>query len=239
MRLPTLLLSADTFERHALTARLARPFAPQTVLDVGGARGGLARFLRGPAITSANVDASGDLQYDGRVLPFAGASFDLVTAIDVLEHLPSAQRGDLIDEIARVARLGFILAAPLGTPYHVEVEQRAARLFADDNRSDMRRFLREHLDNGLPTLRELEALLGPYEHALLFAGDCREALARAQRGRGLRRRLARWGRPGAVLEVALAGNWLRQHRLTATPEEYTNRCYAVCRVRPSSGPRAC
>jgi 2-polyprenyl-3-methyl-5-hydroxy-6-metoxy-1,4-benzoquinol methylase len=52
------------------------------------------------------------LRYDGRELPFADASFDAVSMLDVLEHV--ADRESLVAEIARVLRPGgsWIVSVP-------------------------------------------------------------------------------------------------------------------------------
>ncbi len=44
--------------------------------------------------------------YDGRTLPFAAGTFDLVLAICVLHHVPPPQRPEFVCELARVTRPG-------------------------------------------------------------------------------------------------------------------------------------
>ena len=229
MKIPTFLLPPDTFERHYLAARLARPFSPKTVLDVGGERGALARFLKAD-ITAVNVDDSGDVEYDGSVLPFPDKSFDLLTAIDVLEHLAPSDRAGFLAELTRVARSAFIVAAPFGTPLHEEIEREAERLYAGTS-GDMIRFLREHLSNGLPTLPEINDIFKPYSPSLWFTGDCRLAFARARRGKYLSARIGQWGLPSTLLMICLRGNWFRRHVLEDRPQDWTNRFYAVCDLR--------
>jgi 2-polyprenyl-3-methyl-5-hydroxy-6-metoxy-1,4-benzoquinol methylase len=52
------------------------------------------------------------MHYDGRRLPFADASFDTVTMLDVLEHV--ADRQSMIEEIARVLKPGgtWVVSVP-------------------------------------------------------------------------------------------------------------------------------
>lgn len=52
------------------------------------------------------------MHYDGERLPFADASFDMVTMLDVLEHV--ADRQAIVDEIARVLRPGgtWVVSVP-------------------------------------------------------------------------------------------------------------------------------
>ncbi len=91
------------------------------VLEVGGGRSGLARLLYpGAHITTVDVEeehAEADVNLDPRVrfvvadatdLPFADASFDVVTFFDVLEHIPADARAAA--EALRVLRPGgFVL----------------------------------------------------------------------------------------------------------------------------------
>src|SRR5918999_4703783 len=95
-------LPVDTWERHAVVASLAG--RPRTVLDVGGVRRVLAKFMADAAITTANVDSRADVQISGTELPFADAMFDVATSIDVLEHLERHDRGAHLMELARVAQ---------------------------------------------------------------------------------------------------------------------------------------
>ena len=50
---------------------------------------------------------------DGRSLPFAGNSFDTVTALHVLEHLETSSASRVLGEMCRVARRRVIVAVPL------------------------------------------------------------------------------------------------------------------------------
>ena len=229
MRTPTFLLEPDAYERHYLAARLARPFSPKTVLDVGGVRGALARFLKAD-ITAVNVDGSGDVEYAGTLLPFPDKSFDLLTTIDVLEHIAPSDRAGFLAELTRVARSALIVAAPFGTPLHEEIEREAERLYADTS-GTMIRFLREHLSNGLPTLPEINDIFSTYSPSLGFAGDCRLTFARARRSKYLSTRIGKWGLPSKLLMTCLAGNWFRRHVLEDRPQDWTNRFYAVCDLR--------
>jgi ubiquinone/menaquinone biosynthesis C-methylase UbiE len=61
---------------------------------------------------------------DARRLPFAGASFDSITCLDVLEHVP--RPAEAILEWARVLRAGGLLI--LETPYRELFKERCLRL---------------------------------------------------------------------------------------------------------------
>lgn len=79
------------------------------VLEIGGANGYQAMILRewGNEVESVDVDVPEALYhpvkiYDGRVLPFADKTFDVVYSSNVLEHVPEVQA--LLREAARVLR---------------------------------------------------------------------------------------------------------------------------------------
>lgn len=105
-------------------ARLSAVIAelgPRTALDAGCGEGELLR--RGvlpaglkPVCLDLRMDSLADVQEAKRVrgsvqaLPFAARSFDMVTCLEVLEHLadPSAA----VRELARVARGAIVLSVP-------------------------------------------------------------------------------------------------------------------------------
>src|SRR6478672_9281829 len=91
-----------------------------TILDVGGYPGNLRDFvnLNQYDLTILDVvpdDGSipGYLQGTGLGLPFPDASFDVVTSLDVLEHIPDPDRPAFLSEIMRVARHAALLINPV------------------------------------------------------------------------------------------------------------------------------
>ncbi|HEV2075466.1 MAG TPA: class I SAM-dependent methyltransferase [Thermoleophilaceae bacterium] len=97
------------------------------VLDLGCGDGRLTAELRAERITAADVSALARARARGRLphaelveldpdapLPFADASFDLVTCLETIEHVRDVQR--LLSEARRVLRPGGRLA--LSTPAH-------------------------------------------------------------------------------------------------------------------------
>jgi hypothetical protein len=120
-------LPLDTAERHRLVARLASPAC--SVLDVGGVAGQLAAFLPDALITTINVSEAADVRFDGRVIPYPDRSFDVVTSLDVLEHVDPLERFAHMAECARVAARRVVLSCPLGTPAHEAAERTVAEWY--------------------------------------------------------------------------------------------------------------
>jgi len=113
--------------RRNASARMIRDFAPPErplrILDAGCGTGGMLDLYRTwPDAKAVGVDMSSDALgfSSGRgharlvggnltLLPFRSGSFDVVTALDVIEHVPDD--GKALAEISRVLRPGGILVA--------------------------------------------------------------------------------------------------------------------------------
>ncbi|MFZ4573811.1 MAG: class I SAM-dependent methyltransferase [Phycisphaerales bacterium] len=106
-----------------------RGFAPASVLDIGSGRGaalwpmmdaiGDAQFtsieadaerFRQLAAVGSNWSRLTAVSGDATALPFADASFDAVTALEVLEHIPKPEAA--VRELGRVARLCVVVSVP-------------------------------------------------------------------------------------------------------------------------------
>jgi hypothetical protein len=113
--------------------RARRLVEGSTVLDVGTCFGFFPMFLRhvepGLEITALDVSepmadlarrvaksVAKDVSFvhaDARDLPFAGDSFDTVTALHVLEHLPEPDGERVLGAMCRTARRRVVVAVPL------------------------------------------------------------------------------------------------------------------------------
>jgi SAM-dependent methyltransferase len=116
----------DQFQRYHVLQEFLSIFYPGnaiTVLDVGGLspdRIGrsfwlpIKRVAPGPTTTLDVVpwDEPGYIRGDGRSLPFEDGSFDVVSALDVLEHVPPEDRERFLIETARVSKNAVFLSAP-------------------------------------------------------------------------------------------------------------------------------
>jgi 2-polyprenyl-6-hydroxyphenyl methylase/3-demethylubiquinone-9 3-methyltransferase len=120
---PIALLRAESRHRNPwLADEITRTLGPaaQRVLDLGCGGGFLANYLalRGHSVTGIDTtaenlvvarahDPTASVRYevaDACALPYADASFDVVCAMDLLEHVDEPER--LIDEVGRVLRPG-------------------------------------------------------------------------------------------------------------------------------------
>lgn len=169
-----------------------------TILDVGSGSSGIAPLIPAPWRVTA-VDSSFDdygtargpaddsamrLVADACDLPFEDAAFDVVTSVDLLEHLTGVDRRHAMTEMIRVARRRVILACPIGEE----------ALFADRRLADFYRnratplpgWLAEHLAGDFPEAEALVAGLRPFGPVRLFRNEsvkAHERLMRFEAGR--------------------------------------------------------
>ena len=149
----------DKWNRQALVGGLADGWAEG--LDVGGRASEMDAICAKTRFISANVRPPADLLLDSarETLPFADASFDVVTSSDVLEHIPRERRASHIAELARVARHRVVACFPFGTEDHLKAEKRLASSL-EEKGIGIPGFLVEHLEYGLPEPDQLEGLFG-------------------------------------------------------------------------------
>jgi hypothetical protein len=216
-------LSSDTRARHRLVARFLGDASE--VLDVGGVPGRLETFLAAAVVITANLEPPADVVFDGTRLPFPNGSFDGVTSIDVLEHLPREVRATHVDELRRVARTCVVLSTPFGSTAHVDGERELAEWYARTT-GRRHRFLDEHVEHGLAgeaELRELAARLSPTAR-VLFHGDFRAIEARFRASAVARTRRS-------PLALVRAARPVRDAAPSDAPGAFTNRAFVVADVR--------
>lgn len=164
------LLPYDVYERHKRVGNLIK--GGQTVIDVGGQLNLLREFTSPAKIIVANLKGSeekSDITLKKDRLPFKDNSFDVVTAIDVLEHIPKAERKSFINELLRVAKDKIVLSFPIGTKEHISYEKELEKWLKKKGHEVA--YLKEHLKYGLPSYDEIKKITKTLNTKLTFSGD--------------------------------------------------------------------
>jgi ubiquinone/menaquinone biosynthesis C-methylase UbiE len=126
-------LSTDAILQKVVALAVAHARAPARALDVGSGTGALIGLLRRalPQLQTHACDYTGELMkvpgqrvdianLSEQPLPYADATFDLVTCTEVVEHLENYRR--ILREIFRVTRPGGI--AVFSTPNILNLQSR-------------------------------------------------------------------------------------------------------------------
>jgi hypothetical protein len=174
---PRLAWQPDIYQRYSFLARLTDILSGEdsgalTLLDVGSGPIALTDVFVSPRfdIVRADLsqfdDSSIVLLHPGEPLPFKDAAFDVAVAIEVLEHLPPAQRPTLIRELQRVSRQATIVCCPVDTPEVVEAEGQFSEWAQAVSGRDVD-FLAEHREHGLPDAAQVVSWFGDPGSALV------------------------------------------------------------------------
>lgn len=133
-------LTWDRYIRLNAAARVINDLKDEksTVLDIGGFEGALALFLPSTHVEVIDPVTTGG---DFASVDIEDGMFDIVSAIDVLEHIHPDQRDVFLSKLTRVARKIIIL----NYPSIQSKEAQEAVLAACDNK-----FVREHVEWPLP-----------------------------------------------------------------------------------------
>ncbi len=158
---------------HSLYAGIApQATTPETphftmrVLDVGGYPGVLRHFLAGDAYDLSVLDVMPDdgsvpsyTQASGLDLPYPDHSFDVVTALDTLEHIPDGDRSRFLSEIMRVARYAAVLVNPVQS-VQADLAEETLNEYIHWILDAQQEQLAEHREYGLP---DFDATVAAFE----------------------------------------------------------------------------
>jgi ubiquinone/menaquinone biosynthesis C-methylase UbiE len=163
-------LPFDHYQRYQLITKIVKGLSsePLTILDVGGALGYLPMFAPEHEVTVLDV-ASEDVPwaeiYDGKHIPYEEASFDVVVAVDTLEHIAKENRELVLNELSRVASKAVIVCGPFHEAHVIEAETVVQDFITLQlNRTD--RFLDEHLKYTLPDRKSVRAFFKKNQYTL-------------------------------------------------------------------------
>lgn len=159
--------------RYSAVVPLVEEVPGETLLEVGSGSEGIARFASGrwrltvcdrdfTDYGAVEVPDDGLRRIEGDVtaLPFADREFDVVVALDLLEHLPADLRPVALRELARVTRSRLVAGCPCGKAA-LRADRMLARYYSLQPRR-MPPWLAEHLENGFPEAELLAATLAPF-----------------------------------------------------------------------------
>jgi len=153
----------DQYQRYGIAARaieaLRNNGEPFNILEVGAnTHKLLGRLLPNDRIVYLDREIPLEMQVqediivgDATELSLPDASFDVVVALDVFEHIPNERREAFLLHTCRVARLLTIIGAPFNFPWVVQAE-REAMDYWNSMFGHPYRWLAEHAENGLPNL---------------------------------------------------------------------------------------
>jgi len=163
------MTALDHLVRVEPVLRLVEDLDGGTLLDAGSGSVGLSPWL-GERWSVTAVDTHFDdygasrgysgaaraVVADVRELPFADRSFDAVVALDLLEHVPPADRDVALEELCRVTRRRLVVGGPAG-PEALAADR---RLHERLRRSPG--WLAEHLELGFPAREQIASVLEPH-----------------------------------------------------------------------------
>jgi uncharacterized coiled-coil protein SlyX len=134
-----------------------------SVLDVGGYPGVLRHFASPDFYDVSVVDVVPDdgsipgyTQGSGMELPYPDGSFDVVTALDTLEHIPGNERDRFLSEMMRVARHAAVLINPVQS-IQADLSEETLNEYIRWILDAQQEQLAEHREYGLPGVTLTEA----------------------------------------------------------------------------------
>ena len=161
-----LFLPYDVYERHRKAGSFIKK--NESVVDVGGELNHLSQFCSASKIVVANL-TSGDVIIKKDSLPFRKNSFDVVCAIDVLEHIPKTRRKNFIERLVNVCSKRTILSFPIGTKKHIQYEKEIQNWFSKTGQEVT--YLQEHIKFGLPSVSDITMFTKDQNCQVFYSGN--------------------------------------------------------------------
>ncbi|OGE03752.1 hypothetical protein A3B51_00765 [Candidatus Curtissbacteria bacterium RIFCSPLOWO2_01_FULL_41_18] len=161
-----LLLPYDVYERHRKVASFIKE--NETVVDIGGELDHLSQFINPKKLIVANL-RNGDVIILKDKLPFEESSFDIVCAIDVLEHIPKAKRGQFINSLLVTASKKVIMSFPIATASHTQYEKETLKWLQANGKNV--EYLKEHIRFSLPTKEEVKQITAGEKVDIFYSGN--------------------------------------------------------------------
>ncbi|WP_143316584.1 class I SAM-dependent methyltransferase [Clostridium sp. HBUAS56017] len=136
------------------------------ILEVGAnEHKNLEKFLPNDVVTYLDISLPEELLHDPKYIlgdatnmDFEDEEYDIVIALDVFEHIPVDRREAFVNELHRVSSKIAIISAPFNKLKVTFAEERANAYYKSIIGLD-HHWLYEHINNGLPSLAELESNL--------------------------------------------------------------------------------
>jgi GT2 family glycosyltransferase len=158
-------LEFDLYTRNILIKKMIESIrnenTPFRILDVGGRAGKLKYFLPDDEIHILDIRKGEEIDYvlgNIKAAPYQSNSFDIVISSDVYEHIPENDRLDVISEMFRISSNYVILGAPFYSEAVNDAEINACNYYREIV-GEPHPWLREHIENGLPSKDKLETFL--------------------------------------------------------------------------------
>lgn len=160
----------DLYSRNRIVGEVINKYLRKdgekfTILDLGGYRGDIEKFLPKDKVTILDVydikDKSNYVKGDATKLDFKDNAFDITTSFDVLEHIPASLREDFIKESVRVAKNVAFMTFPVNTDEDNSVSAAENQLNAFFRHLTGRHhpWLVEHIRKGIPSSHDIEIIL--------------------------------------------------------------------------------
>lgn len=163
----------DVFQRYSIIVKEINKMNDEctSILDIGGGGDVILDFIDSSkynicvldinkkAFFGANKELNAIIA-DGCKIPFKDNSFDVVTSVDSLEHVPDSVKPGYLRELKRVAKKRVLMHFPAtssdgkyqGERYDIKFNEMHKRLSGIDEINTM-----EHIRSGLPKIEDIKS----------------------------------------------------------------------------------